>query len=89
MYLIKSEVQADLRNQVAEVIFTKLDGNIRKMRATLRPEYLPKTIEEDRVETGFEGEDNPNVVAVWDIDAKGWRSFRIDRVISIQAVTTV
>lgn len=86
----KEAIKADLKYGVAEVIFTKMDGTVRKMRATLASEYLPKTIEEDKKEADFEKEDsNPNVVAVWDLDNKGWRSFRVDRVISMQRVNTI
>jgi hypothetical protein len=88
-YMDKSSIQADLKLNVAEVIFTKVDGTVRKMRATLSKEYLPKDVNEERYEVDFEKDDNPNVVKVWDIDNKGWRSFRVDKVISMQHVNTV
>jgi hypothetical protein len=90
-HMDKNAIQADLRSNVVEVVFNKLDGTIRKMRGTLMPKYLPTTpVESDRVEENFEPEHaNPNTVRVWDVDAKGWRSFRVDRVLSIQAVNTI
>jgi len=90
MFIDRAALESDLRTNVVEVIFTKLNGETRKMRATLSPQYVPK---EDHTETvqqllNEEGEPKKNMV-VWDIDANGWRSFRTDRVISCQGVNTV
>jgi hypothetical protein len=88
----KQQIVADLKAGVAELQFRKLNGEVRVMRGTLRPDLLPQLAEEHVYEEGFEvteWERNPNVVAVWDLDQKGWRSFRIDRLISIQHVNTV
>ncbi len=83
----KKSIQADLKHSVAEVVFTKDDGTIRTMKATLSAQYLPKMTEEyvpgqPDPETYVAGD--PNLVAVWDIEANGWRSFKINKVISMQ-----
>lgn len=76
----------DLRKNVVEVTFIKVDGTTRLMRCTLDPMLLPKTyIEEEQKEKTFHKE-NPNVISAWDVQKGGWRSFRID---SVQYVQTI
>ena len=68
-----------LSNNIVGVKFTKRDGSERDMRCTLRedivPQYEKKT---DKVK-----KENLDVVAVWDIDKKEWRSFKISSLILI------
>jgi len=64
----------------ARVIFTKKDGTERIMNCTLNSglteDFEKKT---DRVK-----EPNPEVCPVYDLDAKGWRSFRFDSVKAVE-----
>lgn len=73
----------DLRSNVVEVHFTKANGENRVMRCTLSKHMLPESyqqsLEEQKEEKAFHKE-NPDVLAVWDLGVKGWRSFRIDSV---------
>jgi len=83
-------LKSDLQNQVLEVVFKKADGSVRKMRATLSPKYLPapgESVQSDSEQQLLTEE--KQAIAVWDIDVKGWRSFRTDRVISVQSLNTV
>ena len=66
-------------NNIINVTFTKKDGTRRDMRCTLMVKYLPGQI--DIEETISKKEHNPNVLAVWDMDNIGWRSFRLDSII--------
>lgn len=79
----KFEIKDNLRKCVAEVNFTKSDGTERKMFCTLMDEYLPeispRPLEEARKE-------NDSVLAVWDIEKKGWRSFRLDSITNINYI---
>ena len=52
------------------VIFTKSDGTQRKMRCMMEPPKGPQK--------------NPDVVPVMDLDAGGWRSFNVTKVISLE-----
>jgi len=73
---------ADLKRGVCEVHFTKVDGSNRVMRCTLMPDLLPpnhNVNEEKEFHTK-----NPDVLAVWDTQKGGWRSFRIDTVQYVQ-----
>lgn len=65
-----------LKSNVVEVKFTKLDGNIRTMLCTLQETLLPE------VTTSGTKKVNDEVLSVWDIDNSGWRSFRLENVIT-------
>lgn len=75
----KSNVVHMLHNNVVTVTFTKLNGDERVMKCTLLPEYLPASVIIDG-RTIVNEDEGRNNVAVWDIDAAGWRSFRVDSV---------
>ena len=55
-----------------QVTFTKKDGSERVMNCTLHEDYVPEIKGTKAI--------NPNVLAVYDIDAEGWRSFRWDSI---------
>lgn len=76
----------DLRHYVIEVSFTKVNGENRIMRCTLRPDLLPEDYAEhaDR-EKEFHAS-NPDTITVWDVQKGGWRSFHISSVIYVQNV---
>lgn len=76
----------DLKRGVVEVQFTKVDGTPRIMRCTLMPQLLPPNhnpMEEHEFHVK-----NPNVIAVWDTQNKGWRSFRVDSIEYTQFLDT-
>ena len=78
----KYELKQILENGVATVIFTKVDGTEREMKCTLLPEYLPQDVapEQQLLTEVLPKAENPNILAVWDIESQGWRSFRVDSV---------
>lgn len=78
----KHELKEIIQNGVVTVIFTKADGTERTMKCTLLPEYLPQQ-GQFLVESSNRKENNA-VLSVWDIDANGWRSFRLDSVKEIR-----
>ena len=67
---------------VATVTFTKKDGTERVMQCTLKPDLLPKT---DPIlsENKKEKKSNPKILAVYDLEANGWRSFTIKSIKSV------
>ena len=69
-----------LKENVTEVIFTKVDGTTRTMRCTLKSEFLPPQTDIE------EYTPRKSSVAVWDLEKESWRSFRIGSVTSIKAV---
>ena len=68
-----------LREQEVIVTFTKKNGEERKMTSTLNfdlipEEFRPKTqVDPNQMELEFEKV--PTSLAVYDVNAKGWRSF--------------
>lgn len=72
-------VMGVLRMHTTEVEFVKTDGTLRKMSATLKPDVVVVT----ESKTGRTKKENIDVCSVWDIEAKGWRSFRFDKLKSI------
>lgn len=82
----RDTILKDLRSNVLEVTFKKVDGSERVMRCTLEPRLLPKTyLEEQDTEKKYHKE-NPNVISAWDVQKGGWRSFRIDSVQYVQVI---
>jgi hypothetical protein len=59
----------------ATVVFTKKDGTERTMQCTLEPDVLPKVEVKEDKKTNRKQSDTS--IAVYDIEAKGWRSFTI------------
>jgi len=69
-----------LAENVLTVEFVKKDGTLRKMKCTLNPELIPpKIIKEDAKEPPKKKTVNENVLAVYDLEAKSWRSFTISK----------
>lgn len=75
-----------LQKQVIEVTFTKLNGDRRVMTCTLIPDRLPPAKSDDPMSQKKIRELNEAVVNVWDVNASGWRSFRLDRVESVTSI---
>jgi hypothetical protein len=74
-----------LRHKIADIDFVKSDGTLRTLKCTLRGDLLPAPSAKPLIDTLKKPRvDNPEVIAVWDLESEGWRSFRID---SVQSVT--
>lgn len=74
--MMKEKVLDALHNGICVITFTKKNGEERVMSCTLSEEFLPEQI--DLEEAIQKKKPNPEVLAVWDTDAGGWRSFRWD-----------
>jgi len=59
------------------VTFTKKDGTERVMECTLQPELLPPVVVTEDVEPKRQKAANEDVMAVYDLESKGWRSFTV------------
>jgi len=75
-----------LEQNVAVVDFTKLNGDKRVMTCTLREDIKPRATKDDTMSQKAVREVSDAVVSVWDVNAKGWRSFRYDRINSVNIV---
>jgi len=72
----KNLIVEKAKNGVITVRFTKVNGDERTMKCTLLTEYLPNQTDIEDTTTRI----NDNVLAVLDVEANGWRSFRVDSV---------
>jgi hypothetical protein len=72
----KDEVLQNLKEGICKVVFTKVNGDSRTMHCTLNEKHLPAQVE--MAEATQKKKPNPDVLAVWDTQAEGWRSFRWD-----------
>lgn len=80
--LSAKEVRDILKENIVEVTFTKADGSERTMICTLMDSFLPSKAETIVVQDYDEG--NP-VITCWDLEYDAWRSFRLDRLVSLEA----
>jgi len=81
----RTVLKHELQSKTAEVTFTKLNGDVRVMTCTLNPALLPvKVVTEGEEEKPARTIKNPNnSLAVYDINAEGWRSFVIKNVTQV------
>jgi len=77
------ELLEKLRKETLVVTFNKLNGDERIMTCTKSFDIIP---EEHKPKTDKEPKEGN--VTVWDINAKGWRSFRYDRVTKVEEQKT-
>lgn len=82
----KEDLKVLLAQNVLVVDFTKLDGNKRVMTCTLREDMKPRASKDDVLSQKKVRELSDAVVSVWDVNAKGWRSFRYERINSVNIV---
>ena len=78
----KDWIKGLLKDGVVEVTFTKSDGTERVMKCTLKDEvisehWIPKNTEPQR-------KFSEDALPVFDVEAKGWRSFRFDSIKNIE-----
>jgi len=77
----RDALMGDLKQHPVEVRFKKVNGETRVMRCTLMKSVLP--VNEDQFEQLQEQHRKPenlNTIVAWDLEANGWRSFRVDSV---------
>lgn len=86
MTVFTQEFLSDLLHSGECVVeFTKVNGELRTMPCTLKAELIPpQPIVEVKIVK--EKKHNPDVMSVWCLDKKGWRSFRVANVISAKVV---
>jgi len=68
-----------LRHNIVSVTFTKVNGEERVMDCTLQAKLIPNAPTQNG-ELIVEDKSTSNNIAVWDVKAQGWRSFRIANV---------
>jgi len=82
----KEDLKLLLEQNVLVVDFTKLSGDKRVMTCTLRDDMKPRATKDDTLSQKKVREISEVVISVWDVNAQGWRSFRYDRLNSVEVV---
>jgi electron transfer flavoprotein alpha/beta subunit len=82
----REQLMETLKKEVAVVTFKKLNGDERKMPCTLITDFLPPAKKDDTITQKKVREISDKVCAVWAVESKGFRSFRYDRVTSIEII---
>ena len=82
----KPDLKNLLEQNVVVVDFTKLNGDKRVMTCTLREDMKPRAVKDDAMSQKKVREVSDAVVSVWDVNARGWRSFRYDRINAVNIV---
>jgi len=83
----RTDLQNILSQNVVVVDFNKLNGDKRVMTCTLREDMKPPATKNDTMSQKKVREINrEELVSVWDVNAKGWRSFRYNRINSVDIV---
>lgn len=76
----------DLKLHPCAIYFTKVNGEKRSMHCTLMQEHLPPSTNMQALEEAHKEPKNHDVIAVWDLQVKAWRSFRVDSVESAEII---
>lgn len=79
----KQNLKEVLSKNIVNVVFKKVNGTERAMKCTLDPNFLPTPETKSSAKKKTE---NENVIPVWDLNEKAFRSFRVDSLISYELV---
>ena len=79
---MRDELINILKDNICVVSFKKKDGTNRNMKCTLKESIVPKATKEDPLSQKKIRALNEEVVTVWDVEKEGWRSFRVDSVVT-------
>ena len=75
----KATIRRRLRSGVWVVVFKKVsDDSIREMKCSLMEEYVGKYKRRKNTKA------NQDILAVWDVDKRSWRRFRLENVITME-----
>lgn len=80
----KEQLLQQLQVSAVTIVFKKKDGTERSMYATRNQKIIESLSEPVTSEKKREKKENPDVCSVFDIEAKGWRSFIWENLISYQ-----
>jgi len=79
---IRIKMIEELQTGTRVVTFTKVNGEQREMTCTLDQNLIPSASKADPLSQRKIRAISDEVIPVWDVNAEGWRAFRIDNVTS-------
>jgi hypothetical protein len=77
------EIRHLLNENVCEVTFTKVNGEVRTMPCTLKPEAMPQIAVNESHQTRVY---KPETLSVWCVDKGEWRAFRVANVTEVKVI---
>jgi hypothetical protein len=88
---IKEAMVEQLQQGKCEVFFKKTDGTIRQMICTLNPKNVPTFFKDKITESPQEQMQSieSTAISVWDLEKSGWRSFRINSILTFRLMTDI
>lgn len=78
--IFKKWLKSHLAYGPTTVVFTKKDGTERVMNCTINSDLVPAVELKEEVEPKKERKVNEEVMPVYDLEAKAWKSFRWDSI---------
>ena len=78
----REEMVEELKENLMQITFTKLDGTTRVMKCTLHKSFTEFVNEATKAKLPT----NEEVIPVWDIDNNSWRSFRVASVTDVKKI---
>jgi|TARA_B100001094_G_C18145259_1_gene780310 hypothetical protein len=84
--ILKENTIAKLVKGEVIVTFNKINGDKRVMTCTLQEGVVPEATKTDTISQKKVQKINEEVQVVWDLNAKGWRSFRWANVTEVASV---
>jgi len=84
--ITRSEMIEQLSASTCRVVFKKVNGDTRDMQCTLREDIIPAATKDEPITQKKVRNINEEVLPVYDINAEGWRSFRVENVVSFDCV---
>jgi hypothetical protein len=87
----RDSISKMLKENICEVTFTKVNGEVRVMPCTLKADVIPtapvhETNTDNPVDFPKVKAPNPAVVSAYCLDKKEWRSFRVENVLDVKVI---
>lgn len=76
----RNDIVSQMNNRVVTVTFKKSNGTTRVLKGTLASSLVPSG---ERKNLQPNGGVNSDVVNCWDTEANGWRTFRVNSIVSV------
>lgn len=84
LFLQKEWLRKVLIDSIATITFVKVNGEERVMKCTLQEQFLPTQV--DLEEAIQKKRPNDETMSVWDLEARAWRSFRVENLMSVEVI---
>lgn len=80
----RNTLEQQLKENIMEVTFNKINGDKRIMSCTLSKNVVPPATKKDPMTQEKIRKINEEVMSVWDTNANGFRSFRMANIVEVK-----